>query len=222
MRLRLHSFFPISFSRISDQWIVALHQFRTPLHGPGYWHWAINSFGHRRWRWRLLWERFMLKTWEFSQNSPIIPGVWAELVNFSRTERTKTHGISLGGIIQNCPEIWSPKTRSQVAIEVIELASMVAIKGEKLGRWNPSKPTCFRLSDKLLERGRNLSFWSDVFLHHGFLVIRCSALKGFLQMKINEYLGFTMRFVGCDHLSDTLPEAIFLPLKKGRAPKGKE
>lgn len=33
------------------------------------------------------------------------------------------------------PEIWSPKTRSQVAIEVIELASMVAIQGEKLGRF---------------------------------------------------------------------------------------
>ena len=31
----------------------------------------------------------MLKTWEFSQNSPIIPGIRAELVNFSRTERTE-------------------------------------------------------------------------------------------------------------------------------------
>lgn len=181
----------------------------------------------------------MLKTWEFSQNSPIIPGVWAELVNFSRTERTKTHGISFGVVSYKIAlRFGAPKLLIQIrfvvrlfcrvviffwffgTIEVIELPSMVAIHGEKLGRWNPMKTTCFRLSDK---QGAEVEAW--VFEVTFYIMAFCDKIfraEGFFEDEDQRILGFTMRFVGCEHLSDTLPEAIFLPLKISRAPKGKE
>ncbi len=75
------------------------------MHGPGYWHWAINSFGHRRWNkrrdedycWSWCWKPKNSPKNLGRRNSPIILGIKLNLVNF-RTEILEF----LRGVILKC------------------------------------------------------------------------------------------------------------------------